>query len=398
MDLFGRYVFRQVAGVFLLILLTLTSIVWIATALRELDLLTAQGQTVLLFLKITGFALPNLIALIAPIALLLACLYTLDRLNGDSELVVITAAGTQLWRVAAPFLLLGSLVSLFLIVANFWLMPASLQAVRAHVMQARTDLISQVLQPGRFSSPEPLLTFHIRDRAANGDLQGLMVHDARDRRQVLSYLAKRGRIVDSQDGVFLVMQDGQIHRRDQTEPESGVQIVAFEQYIFDISQFGPDATATEIRPRERYFSELLNPDPDDHYLKNNPGQIRAEIHNRFATLLYPLMFVLVPLMVLANPTTVRQGRWRAILIAFSIAVGIRLAGLAAMNLHNLRADAVVLVYGMPLGAILVATLAAQARMTPNRWLRRTIGLSYKLNNDNFWSAWGMLTGWRGRVQ
>ena len=85
MTLFGRYMFKQVANAFLVILLTLTSVVWLATALKELNLITSQGQGFLLFLQMTMLSLPSLIALIAPNAMLMAALYTLDRMNGDSD-------------------------------------------------------------------------------------------------------------------------------------------------------------------------------------------------------------------------------------------------------------------------------------------------------------------------
>ena len=93
MTLFSRYMFRQATNAFLVILLTLTTIVWLATALKQLDLITSQGQGLLLFFKMTMLSLPSLVALIAPNAVLMAALYTLDRMNGDSELIVMTAAG-----------------------------------------------------------------------------------------------------------------------------------------------------------------------------------------------------------------------------------------------------------------------------------------------------------------
>jgi len=43
MTLFGRYMFRQVANAFIVILLTLTIVVWLATALKQLDLITSRG-------------------------------------------------------------------------------------------------------------------------------------------------------------------------------------------------------------------------------------------------------------------------------------------------------------------------------------------------------------------
>ncbi|MCG8558234.1 MAG: LPS export ABC transporter permease LptF [Hyphomicrobiales bacterium] len=364
MDLFGRYVFRQVAGSFLLIVLTLTLIVWLATALSQLDLLTSQGQSFLLFLQMTSLALPNLIALISPIALLLACLHTLDRLNADSELIVMTSSGTNLWRISTPFLALASIVTVALVVLNLYLSPLSMRTLRSYVTQVRTDLISQVLQPGRFSSPEAGLTFHIRDRDLSGELKGLVVHDQREPTQVMSYLAKTGQILKREDGSFLVMRNGHIHRYDASKADKAVQIVAFDQYIFDLSQFGPKTGATILKPRERYLDELTSPDPDDPLFKRFPGKFRSELHNRFATPFYPLAYALIALAILGRARTVRENRWSSIFLAFGLAVGVRVTGLASTNLLTLDPSAVVLVYGVPITAIGVALLAAQVRMTP----------------------------------
>src|SRR5690606_34460259 len=84
MSTFSRYLLRQVAAALLLILLSLSGVVWIALALRELDLVTSQGQDTWVLFIMTTLAVPNLIGLIAPIALLIATIHTLNRLNGDS--------------------------------------------------------------------------------------------------------------------------------------------------------------------------------------------------------------------------------------------------------------------------------------------------------------------------
>lgn len=399
-DLFGRYVFRQVASSFLVILLTLMSIVWLATALKQLDLLTSKGQSFGLFLTITSLALPNLMAVISPNALLISSLYTLDRLNGDSELIVTTAAGVPVWRIATPFLVLASIVSVLLIVVSFWLLPASMRTMRSYIIQVRTDLISQVLQPGRFSSPEPDLTFHIRDRTLNGDLLGLMVHDSRESEQIMTYLAKQGRLLKKEDGAYLVMQGGQIHRQTQNQNDKAVQIVEFDRYVFDITQFGPKSEVTELKPRERYLGELLYPDPDDKYYQTYPQHFSAEIHNRISNVLYPFVFALIPIMLLGQARTLREGRWKGIVLAFGLAVAIRVAGFAATNLNSINSSAVVLVYGVPLGAILVAALIAHARMAPQTRFGRWLELLAKLKpeNNNLWAVRGIMIGRRrGRV-
>ncbi|MEX1060120.1 MAG: LPS export ABC transporter permease LptF [Methyloceanibacter sp.] len=392
MMLFGRYMFRQATNAFLVILLTLTIVVWLATALKELNLITSQGQGIVLFFQMTMLSLPSLMALIAPNAMLMAALYTLDRMNGDSELIVMTASGAPVWRIGAPILALASLVSIAILLANLFLTPASMRALRSFVTQVRADLISQVLQPGRFSSPESGLTFHIRDRSLSGDLLGLLVHDERDNKQVMSYLAERGRIITNDEGSYLVMFEGYVHRYDGEEADKNVQIVAFDQNMLDISEFSPkDNSGKDLRPREQYISELISPAMNDKAAKHNYyGQIRSELHDRLATPLYPLVFAFIAIALLGHARTTRESRWAQILLAFGIALGLRVAGLMAGNLVALNAWAVALVYAVPLGAILVAAWAAHVRMAPE--LRSKLSFELKFPKKiMFWAGRGMQT-------
>ena len=112
-----------------------------------------------------------------------------------------------------------------------------MRALRGLITEVRADLISQVLQPGRFSSAETGLTFHIRDRSPSGELLGLLVHDERDPKQVMSYLAERGRILSNDEGSYLVMFDGYVHRFNAEDKNKAVQIVAFDQNMLDLSEF-----------------------------------------------------------------------------------------------------------------------------------------------------------------
>jgi lipopolysaccharide export system permease protein len=389
MTLFGRYVFRQTTNAFLIVLLTLTAIVWVATALKELDLIISQGQGLLVFFRITLLSLPTLIALIAPNAMLMAALYTLDRMNSDSELIVMTAAGATVWRICTPIIALGAIVCLAILVTNLFISPASARLLRSYVTQVRSDLISQVLQPGRFSSPDAGLTFHIRDRSPNGDLLGLLVHDERDPNQVTSYLAERGRILSNGEGAYLVMFDGNVQTYSREDTDQGARIVSFDQYMFDLSSIeSPDDSSEELRPRERYLSELIDPGPDS---KVNPGQLRQELHDRFAITLYPVLFVFLAIAALGHARTTRHNRWAQILLAFGIAVGLRIVGFTTSNLVTLNAWALVPLYGVPLGAILIATWAVYVRMSPE--LRSKLSFELKLMpaNIKIWGGRGMQT-------
>ena len=364
MSTLSRYIFRQAAATTVLIVLSLTSLVWIALALRQLNLVTAQGQDALAFLKITLLGLPGLMTVIAPVALLIASIQLLNRLSADSELIVMTAAGAKVWAPARPLLLLALLVSLVVLLFNFLVMPWANRELREAIVAVRTDLITQVIQPGRFSSPERGLTFHVRDRAHSGELLGLVLDDARDGKQTTTFLAERARIVKQGGETFMLMQNGHILRR--AAPGEPTQIIAFESYGVDLAHFEAKVEQRGLRPRERYLSELLNPAPADVATPRARNLIIEELHERLSSPLYPLTFVLIAIALLGQARTTRQGRGQALVLAFVLATAARVGGLTVNNLISVTPGAVPFVYAIPIGAALLAAFHAHVGMRPRR--------------------------------
>lgn len=358
MGIFAKYVFRQASAAFLMILLSLSGIVWIALALRQLNVVTSQGQDTMMLIKMTTLALPNLMAIIAPFSFLIASLHTLNRLNTDSELIVLSAAGSTVWTTARPLILLALAVAAGLAFVNHLAQPWSMRLLKEYIVQVRTDLLTQVIQPGRFSSPEANLTFHIRERAMNGELIGLLMHDTRDKTQAQSYLAERGQIVKQDPTAYLVMSTGHIIRR--SDPKEPPQIIAFDKYAVDLDRFeAQDDGEGELKPRERYFSELYDPG-DSALYKVQPGQFRAELHERFASPLYPIAFALIVVAFVGQARSTRTSRMENLVVAFLVAAGARLGGLAFNNLVALDPGYLIALYGLPLAVMFVALIMISA--------------------------------------
>src|SRR6187551_3962569 len=99
-----RYIFRTTLTSFALVLISLTGVIWITQALRGIDLMTSQGQTIVTFLGITSLVIPALVLIIAPMALMIAISHTLTKLATDSEIIVMNAAGMSPLRLFRPIL------------------------------------------------------------------------------------------------------------------------------------------------------------------------------------------------------------------------------------------------------------------------------------------------------
>jgi lipopolysaccharide export system permease protein len=352
-----RYVFRTSFGAFVLILVSLTAVIWLTQALRDIDLITGQGQTVLVFIGLTGLFIPLLVLVIAPVALVIAIAYTINKLNTDSEIVVLNAAGMAPWRLFRPFLLVAALVAILVAGLVSYVAPWGLRELRDWATKVRTDVVANIVQPGRFITIEPGLTFHLRERRTNGQLVGIFMDDRRDPKDHATFLAEYGEIIENNNNNFMLLYNGSMQRLETGKLDP--TIVLFDRHAFDLSKFGTGAPLqpTVYSPRERSLATLLNPDPDDRLLKTQPAQLLAELHDRIAAPLYPFVFVTIAFAILGAPRTSRQSRAFSLALTVVGITALRLIGFAAIVFAVQSPIALVIMYASLIGATAWAIFA-----------------------------------------
>ena len=322
----NRYIFRTTFSAFLIVLVSLTAVIWVTQALRDFDLVTSQGQTILVFMGITGLIIPLLVLVIAPIALVIAAAHVLNKLSTDSEIIVMNAAGMSPWVLFRAFMMAALVVSLLVMATSTYFAPKGLRMLRDWLTEVRADVVSNIVQPGRFTPIERGVTIHIRERRANGQLAGIFLDDRRNPRERLTVLAEAGELVDNDKGTFLILQKGTVqrHAADQRDPA----MVVFDRYAFDLSQFAGGPQAVKYSIRERYLWQLIFPDPKDQFYISQPGQFRAELHDRLIAPFYPIAFVVIAFAYLGAPRTTRQSRTLSMVGAVGSVVALRLFGYA----------------------------------------------------------------------
>ena len=355
----GRYIFRTTFGAFVLVLVSLTGAIWMTQALRDIDLMTNQGQTVLVFVGITSLIIPHLVLVIAPVALVLAVAQNLHKLASDSEIIVMNGAGMRPWRLLQPFMAATIVASVLLAGISAYFAPESLRTLRRWLTEVRTDLVSNIVQPGRFIAIESGLAFNIRERRPNGLLVGLLMDDRRDPQQRVTILAERGEILKNQQGNFLILENGSIQRHELKQRDPN--IVLFDRYAFDLSQFGGSGPQViKYSVRERYLWQLMRPDPNDPQYKEQPGQFRAELHDRLLAPIYPFAFVLIAFAFLGAPRTTRQSpAWSIAAVIFAVST-LRLIGFAS-TVFTLKYPFAVLIQYFAVGGTIAACLYSISR-------------------------------------
>jgi lipopolysaccharide export system permease protein len=318
-----RYIFRTTLASFALVLVSLTGVIWITQALRDIDLMTSERQTVLTFLGITSLVIPALVLIISPVALMIAISHTLNKLATDSEIIVMNAAGFSPFRLFRPFVYATCVVALLVTFIAAYLAPDGLRRAKQWGAEITADVLANILQPGHFAQLDQNLTIRIRERLPGGQLSGVFIDDRRDPKERVSIVADRGTVMKNDDGSFLVLEDGNLQRFeiDKRDPA----LVAFTRYAFDMSKFSNQGHDVALGIRERYLWELLSPEEDDPVYNQIPGQFRAELHDRFMAPLYPFAFAALTFAFLGAPRTTRQSRnfsiGSSILAVFALRMG-----------------------------------------------------------------------------
>src|SRR6478736_5940531 len=136
-----RYIFRTTLASFALVLVSLTGVIWITQALRGIDLMTSQGQTIIAFLA-----------------------------------------------------------------------PDGLRRIKQWDAEITADVLTNILQPGRFAQLDQNLTIRIRERKPGGVLGGIFVDDRRDPKERVTIIADHGTVLKNESGSYLVLEDGNLER------------------------------------------------------------------------------------------------------------------------------------------------------------------------------------------
>ena len=139
--------------------------------------------------------------------------------------------------------------------------PKGLRELRTWAAQLRADLVSTTIKPGRFTTIERGLTFHIRERRANGQLIGLLIDDLRNPKERITFLAERGDILENDRGTY----PGPVEPAacSGAKRQSAIPSIVHVRSLClrSLATFRRRRQQNLITARERYLWELADPDP-----------------------------------------------------------------------------------------------------------------------------------------
>ncbi|KFE35019.1 LPS export ABC transporter permease LptF [Thioclava atlantica] len=308
-----RYILSKLMTLFGFFALVLVSVYWVNRAVLMFDSLISDGQTAAVVLEFTALTLPYVIRIVLPVAAFAATIYAVNRLDQDSELVVMRATGTSNWRLARPVLVFGLIVSVMMAVLVNFLVPAAKARLAERQQEVAQNITAQFLREGSFQHPTAGVTIYIRQISDLGELSDVLLADNRSPTTQTTYTADKALIVRTETGPKLIMFNGMAQSLRKTTGR--LSITRFANFTYDV---GSLLHTTSIRPPG--LDETMTPAlVAARAALPESGEPRArlthELASRIALPLLAPTAALIGFAALMIGTFSRFGMWRQMTLA-----------------------------------------------------------------------------------
>ncbi|MDY0029761.1 MAG: LptF/LptG family permease [Pseudobdellovibrionaceae bacterium] len=363
MQIIDRYIFRQIMIATIFIVGILSVLVLLTQSLRYLDLVMSAGASGLSFWVITLLTLPSFFEVIFPISLVAAVLFVYHRLVMDSELFVLKALGFSPLRLARPALVLAVMLGATLFVVMCWIAPYT----KANAIVMRKDIKAQmsslIFREGVFTEAGKGLTVYMRERDKDGNLLGLVIHDARNpEHHPSTVIAARGVLVSTDDGHQVLVYDGS---RQEYDGKTGVlKRLDFDRYTIDMPETTQAAPMRKQEPDEMLLQELLSPFSAED-TRATKRAYTLEIQKRVLTPLLVPALAFIALVSVLSGSHDRRGMTRRLMVATGVVVFVEIVFLTSYNL----AKSSPLGFGLMILAVLLPILGSLAILCKDRLLQ-----------------------------
>lgn len=321
--LISRYLVSTIVPYFVFSWLLLSVILFVQQASRYADTFFSVNIPANLIWQLTIALVPNVIAFTCPMAMLVGTIIGLTKMQGDSEIVAIRAAGVGNMQIALPIMLLGAVMSIFAFFVNLEGVPMAASLVRGVALQTAITKLESPIEPGVFNSEVAGYTIYVKggDFATSTWKNIFIYSEDKVSASVRLMTSRKGRIDTTGQASELVLENATVSTL-PIEPGEGKYV---SESIGEVrlaiktkrSELIDKLSLSELRPEELGLQEL------SEYASTRDGGERIEAiilwQRRIILSITPLIFCLLGTAIVLRLN--RGARGFGIAMALGVLIG-----------------------------------------------------------------------------
>jgi lipopolysaccharide export system permease protein len=251
---------------------------------------------------------------------LISVIYLTNRLNADSELIILRSAGTSNLELSKPFLKLGLIVSLLVGVLSHQIVPTIKNSAKSMQNSVSNEMSAMLLRSGEFFNPTENITIYIGKIKSNKELSNFFLEDNRDPKKLKTFISKTAYLSGNKDNPQIVLKDGSAQT--YLTDEKSLDILYFKDFLYDFKFLYDEKiikqkeTVKETRTTQ-LIGFLIKVDKG---FRLNRQSIKTEIHRRISETLLPTVMILLGFSCLIVAKFTRHQTWLPTAIAIILTV------------------------------------------------------------------------------
>ncbi len=240
---------KDISLFFLILVISIASIVWIIQAVNYLDLISEDGHGLKVYFAYTLFSLPKIISKILPFVYMISLFYVIINYELNNELIIFWINGITKLNFVNVLIKISFLYFIVQVVLTTIIVPYTLDKGRSYFRESNIDLFTSIIKEKKFIDTVEDLTIFVENR--NEDvLENIIIKERINDNQSKIILAQNGKIITSNEMANrIVLKKGKIINTDQDNQN----IIDFSTFNFNLSKFN---TNTITHPKTQEMTTL----------------------------------------------------------------------------------------------------------------------------------------------
>jgi lipopolysaccharide export system permease protein len=310
----GYYFIQEFLKNYLSILLAFGLIIWISQAVRLLDLIGEEGNSIKTYFLYILSIMPKIFSKISLILFFVSLVVTISKFEDHNELSALWFSGLEKKKFINYLIKSSLILIVILVIIRCFIVPYFSNYSRYLLLSTGVSAIGPLLKQNNFNNPLKKITIYVGKKNQINELEDIILFEdyAKIKKTII---AKSGVVINENNKNLLVLVDGSIQ---EERKDKKISILDFDKTTLDLSQYNKK-TVDYYKFNEVFLFELIKRinNKNDPQLSNIVGELNDRI---IMPLFIPSLVLLACLLIITNKEFANNNLLKIIIFTYGIAI------------------------------------------------------------------------------
>jgi len=310
----GYYFIQEFLKNYLSILLAFGLIIWITQAVRLLDLIGEEGNSIKTYFLYILSIMPKYFSKISLIIFFISFVVTISKFEDHNELRALWFSGLEKKKFIKYLIRSSIILIVILVIVRCFIVPYFSNYSRYLLLNTSVGAIGPLLKQNNFNNPLKKITIYVGKKNQINELEDIILfEDSGDIKKTI--IAKSGAAINENNKNLLVLIEGSIQ---EERKDKKISILDFDKTTLDLSQYNKK-TADYYKFNELFFFELIKRFNNKDELQRT--NIISELNDRIVMpLLIPSLVLLACFLIITNKEFINNSFIKIIIFTYGIVI------------------------------------------------------------------------------